>query len=98
MWPSGPAAIPNGRAEAAGVWNSVIAPAGVILPTPEGDPTVNHRFPSGPSVMPLIPLPPSGNVNSSLPECDPFVAIRSILSPAPNHSSPPGPEVTPEIV
>ena len=98
MWPSGPAAIPNGSDEAAGVWNSVISPVGVILPTAAGLASVNQRFPSGANVIFSTPLPPSGSVNSSLAECDPFVAIRSILLPAPNHSLPPGPEVTAEIV
>ena len=97
IWPSGPAAIPNGRADVVGVRNSVIVPVGVILPTAEGEVTVNHRFPSGPSVMPSIPLALSGSGNSSPPECAPFVAIRSIRLPAPNHSRSPGPEVTPEI-
>ena len=58
-FPSGPAVIPRGSGSKwpRGMRNSVMTPAGVILPILSAyDPSVNHRFPSGPAVMPKGPL------------------------------------------
>jgi hypothetical protein len=48
--------MPLGRPPAVGIWNSEIAPVGVILPILSTKDSVNHRFPSGPAVMPMGPL------------------------------------------
>ena len=50
--PSGPGAIPTGKADAVGIVYSVIAPVvGLILPTLLAPFSVNHMSPSGPAVI-----------------------------------------------
>src|SRR5438045_3145008 len=48
--------------------NSVMAPAGVILPTLLPLCSMNQRLPSGPAVIASGPLPAVGTANSVIPE------------------------------
>jgi hypothetical protein len=61
--PSGPGAIPSGRAFSVGIVNSAIEPLGVIIPIFSPRYSVNHRSPSGPGASPAGALSPVGIEN-----------------------------------
>lgn len=51
-WPSAPAVMPRGKADAVGRENSLMTPLGVIRPMRLPTDSVNHRLPSGPAAIP----------------------------------------------
>src|SRR5262249_22029377 len=95
--PSGPVVMLEGALEAVGSVNSVIAPAGVILPIlfAVAANSVNQRLPSGPVVIPAGKLLVVG-MNVS-PKPAPAAAPRLFFSPlfSTTHSAPSGPAVMP---
>src|SRR2546426_7013076 len=75
-----------------GIENSVITPAVVILPILFAFSSSNHKFPSGPAVIPAGPGGPVGIENSVI---TPAVVIFPILFPpnSVNQRLPSGPAV-----
>src|SRR5262245_47995232 len=63
--PSGPTASEEALV---GIGNSVITPSGVILPNWAADSSVNHRLPSGPTVIDPGCAPLVGTGNSVMTE------------------------------
>ena len=90
--PSGPLVMPIGWLPAATA-NSVITPAGVILPMKSATLSVNHRLPSGPLTIWFGRSPPgTGNSVSVPPVLMRPIARRSISV---NHKLPSGPVTIP---
>src|SRR5437762_2990517 len=74
-FPSGPAAMPEGKLEGVGTGYSVTTPPVVIRPMLLPANSVNHRLPSGPAVMSTGPPPAGYSVMA------PSVVIRPMLLP-----------------
>src|SRR5579862_429025 len=72
--------------------NSVIAPTGVIRPTPML--SVNHRLPSGPAVMPSGVAPPARPYSVTVPDVV-ILPIRPLAMHSVNHMLPSGPAAMP---
>ncbi len=94
--PSEPAVMLHGRPPLVGIRNSVITPAGVIRPILFASASVNHTFPSGPAVIPVVLVTldkgnsvtnPAGVIRPILLACDSlnhrFPSAPAAMSAAP---------------